>query len=868
MQKISSFYVDKVEELDAIFEARDGQWSQDDLAKYISEMQALKKYATLNYIAVYKAVKKRNRQLQERFPGTPIKLKDAEMLLREQRFFTSNRLATLFTRAQLLQASSTFTHTRRSALQEEYSCPICLGVLHNPVVLTCAHRFCWGCVVTDCATRKAPTSPASPSSGKQAVEEEEGGEAGTSSASSGGKQTAPVPAGQQLSDQLLRYASSTFESLQPYECACCRRVQFLDLNNLQVDQHLAEFVLKLDSTELANNVSSITSAGASRVASTALPSLEVEMPDAPSALAEPDSSDVDVPPKAVLRAEAVPFVPKLAPCEAPPPADAATRKPAGYILGSQADNHPAGSAPQVTAAQAASVIAPVMPPDPASPEHLLPPRAPEDAHKMTVLLDMDGTLLSSYSAVRQPRLPPGLNTFVTGKGGKLNPGGVLVVERPGLHKFLSDLSSFAEVVLFTAGIPDYANPIINHLDPESKIFRSRLFREATTKSRHYSCVKDMSCLGRDLSRTVLVDDTPLAFLNQPNNGIPVFAFRSDPDDRFLCEAVLPLLQSLSQEEDVRPVIAKRFGMVKWFQGNGFDSPEGISASTPGVQPALRPSVDKKAVSETLLLMDFDKTVTLADAGEAVVGTLAPELLPLLDGLEMPASFVAVTNDILSEMQRRGISRDTMVATLRDLGQRLIPVESQRLMRLAARRNTDVRILSDCNSVFISHMLAGVGVRPLVKEIITNGATFERIGAAKAGEPDSKEGEGEAPLAGKQQWGMAHSNPGTSHRLVITPRHGQEAGSGHGCPLCPHNLCKGQELDHLRQELGYKRVIYCGDGANDICPTLRLLEGDVVCVRRGHSLEYLVRERREAIKARVLFWEDHQELLSLVHNLLQ
>lgn len=39
-----------------------------------------------------------------------------------------------------------------------------------------------------------------------------------------------------------------------------------------------------------------------------------------------------------------------------------------------------------------------------------------------------------------------------------------------------------------------------------------------------------------------MDDTPLAFLHQPANGIPVLGFRGDPDDRLLMEAVLPLLQ--------------------------------------------------------------------------------------------------------------------------------------------------------------------------------------------------------------------------------------------------------------------------------------------------------------------------------------
>ena len=45
------------------------------------------------------------------------------------------------------------------------------------------------------------------------------------------------------------------------------------------------------------------------------------------------------------------------------------------------------------------------------------------------------------------------------------------------------------------------------------------------------------------------------------------------------------------------------------------------------------------------------------AGERLVEELAPELVPMLASLQMPANFVPMTNTVLAEMARRGITRD-------------------------------------------------------------------------------------------------------------------------------------------------------------------------------------------------------------------
>jgi len=79
------------------------------------------------------------------------------------------------------------------------------------------------------------------------------------------------------------------------------------------------------------------------------------------------------------------------------------------------------------------------------------PQLPCHAGRLTVLLDLDGTLVSSFTPRRAPVLPPSMKTHLVGVGSSLNPAGVFVVERPGLGQFLQQLAAMSEVVVFTAG---------------------------------------------------------------------------------------------------------------------------------------------------------------------------------------------------------------------------------------------------------------------------------------------------------------------------------------------------------------------------------------------------------------------------------
>ncbi|KAL5568590.1 hypothetical protein UlMin_025165 [Ulmus minor] len=206
------------------------------------------------------------------------------------------------------------------------------------------------------------------------------------------------------------------------------------------------------------------------------------------------------------------------------------------------------------------------------------------SEKLTVVLDLDETLVCAYetsslpAAVKNQATEAGLNWFelecVSSDKeceGRPKINYVTVFERPGLEEFLKQLSEFADLVLFTAGLEGYARPLVDKIDKENR-FSHRLYRPSTSSTEYREHVKDLSCISKDMCHMVIVDNNPFSFLLQPVNGIPCIPFTAgQPHDTQLLDVLLPLLKHLSQQKDVRPVLYERFHMPEWFQKQGIPS---------------------------------------------------------------------------------------------------------------------------------------------------------------------------------------------------------------------------------------------------------------------------------------------------------
>ena len=151
----------------------------------------------------------------------------------------------------------------------------------------------------------------------------------------------------------------------------------------------------------------------------------------------------------------------------------------------------------------------------------------------TLVLDLDETIISYNNETK---------TFIP---------------RPGLNKFLTEISKIYEIILFTSAKQEYADSIINQIDKNKIYFEKRLYRQHNLIINN-SFIKDLSKLERDLSKVLIIDNKPQSYGLQKDNGIFIKSFHGDDKFDNALIYLIPILKKIASNptNDVRKEIKK------------------------------------------------------------------------------------------------------------------------------------------------------------------------------------------------------------------------------------------------------------------------------------------------------------------------
>ena len=120
---------------------------------------------------------------------------------------------------------------------------------------------------------------------------------------------------------------------------------------------------------------------------------------------------------------------------------------------------------------------------------------------------------------------------------KLTDTGKLILNlRPGLISFLTGIKPYYEIISFSKFSKSYSHIIINYIQQGRRLFDANLYREhCALVGKKF--VKDISRIGRDMKRIIMIDDLPENLEKFKSNGILILPYEGEEqsNDRVLYE---------------------------------------------------------------------------------------------------------------------------------------------------------------------------------------------------------------------------------------------------------------------------------------------------------------------------------------------
>ena len=199
--------------------------------------------------------------------------------------------------------------------------------------------------------------------------------------------------------------------------------------------------------------------------------------------------------------------------------------------------------------------------------------------KKVLVIDLDETLIhTSFDKVENPDLKIQLDSNI--KKNNLNNNNnnnnndipssksveAYIRIRPGVDLFLSQMSKYYDIYVYSASSKNYLNTIIKNID-KNNIIKQCYCREDCIiyvedyeidfdkPNNKYNYIKDLKKINKELRNIVFIDNNTISFKLQEKNGIPIKSWYDDYEDLELYK-LIPILKNLSGFYDVRVEISK------------------------------------------------------------------------------------------------------------------------------------------------------------------------------------------------------------------------------------------------------------------------------------------------------------------------
>ena len=138
--------------------------------------------------------------------------------------------------------------------------------------------------------------------------------------------------------------------------------------------------------------------------------------------------------------------------------------------------------------------------------------------------------------------------------------------------FLRASKDKIEPIVYTSGVAQYTDMLLNLIDPKREIFEHRLYQPACyvfekKDEKIFYMIKDISRFKtqRDMKRSVILDPNPLNFMLSPENGLPLVGYNAEMHtpgqerDEYLI-AVTQIVKELAELDDVRPYLRDSYNV--------------------------------------------------------------------------------------------------------------------------------------------------------------------------------------------------------------------------------------------------------------------------------------------------------------------